>query len=402
MDGLFLVDIKEGINKSYYDLFEDLNQPVYQFSNIIEYKNIYELYVQLIRSLIIDEAITFKETHFTSDREITFQSFPNPYYGEGLAYYIKNIRQRSNWKLQMATSGTTGLPKKVYHSFPSLTRNIKMNVHRADDVWGLAYNPTHMAGMQVFFQAFLNQNAIINLFGLSRTQIFSCIQEYSVSHISATPTFYRLLLPATEVFNKVKQITFGGEKLSEGILQNLKGMFPNAKFTNVYASTEAGALFAASGDQFTISEKIKSFVKIVENELWLHESLIANSPDLQIQDGWYVTGDMVQVTSWEPLEFQFVSRKNEMINIGGSKVNPNEVEELILENTAVSDVKVFGKPNSLMGTILCADIVLQQNTLNEKDIKAFLKERLPDYKIPRIIKFVPAITITSTGKKSRV
>lgn len=402
MDGLFLVDIKEGIHRSYHDLFEDLNQPVYQFSNIIEYKNIYELYVQLIRSLIIDEAITFKETHFTSDREITFQSFPNPYYGEGLAYYIKNIRQRSNWKLQMATSGTTGLPKKVYHSFSSLTRNIKMNAHRADDVWGLAYNPTHMAGMQVFFQAFLNQNTIINLFGLSRTQIFSCIQQYSVSHISATPTFYRLLLPATEVFNKVKQITFGGEKLSEGILQNVKGMFPNAKFTNVYASTEAGALFAASGDQFTISEKIKSFVKIVENELWLHESLIANSPDLQIQDGWYVTGDMVQVTSWEPLEFQFVSRKNEMINIGGSKVNPNEVEELILENAAVTDVKVFGKPNSLMGTILCADIVLQQNTLSEKEIKAFLKERLPDYKVPRIIKFVPAITLTSTGKKSRI
>lgn len=133
--------------------------------------------------------------------------------------------------------------------------------------------------------------------------------------------------------------------------------------------------------------------------MWLHESLIANSPDLQIQDGWYVTGDMVQVTSWEPLEFQFVSRKNEMINIGGSKVNLNEVEELILENAAVTDVKVFGKPNSLMGTILCADIVLQQNTLSEKEIKAFLKERLPDYKVPRIIKFVPAITLTSTGKK---
>lgn len=123
---------------------------------------------------------------------------------------------------------------------------------------------------------------------------------------------------------------------------------------------------------------------------------------MQLQDGWYLTGDMVQIIITEPITFQFVSRKNEMINIGGSKVNPNEVEEHILENEAVTDAKVFGKPNSLMGTILCADIVLNKVTTTEKDIKVFLKERLPEYMVPRIVKFVPAIAMTDTGKKSRV
>ncbi|MBK8710848.1 MAG: acyl--CoA ligase [Niastella sp.] len=328
--------------------------------------------------------------------------YPNPYFGKSLDDYINILKKTTSWKLEMATSGTTGLPKKVVHSFSSLTRSIKINEHRKADVWGLAYNPTHMAGMQVFFQSFLNKNTIINLFGLNRSQIFSSLDEYGISHISATPTFYKLLLPATEVFKNVKQITFGGEKFSEVVQNSMRQLFPLAKFTNVYASTEAGALFAATGDHFTISDKINPFVKIVENELWIHEKLIANSSDLQLQDGWYLTGDMVQIIITEPITFQFVSRKNEMINIGGSKVNPNEVEEHILENEAVTDAKVFGKPNSLMGTILCADIVLNKVTTTEKDIKVFLKERLPEYMVPRIVKFVPAIAMTDTGKKSRV
>jgi len=402
MEGLFLVDIKEGLKKSYQDFFNDLNQPTYSFSTSINAVNIYELYVQLIRSLILEEEVQFDLKRTEKEKEGLKKIYPNPYFGKSLDDYIKILKNTTSWKLEMATSGTTGLPKKVVHSFSSLTRSIKINEHRKADIWGLAYNPTHMAGMQVFFQAFLNKNTIINLFGLNRSQIFSSLDEYGISHISATPTFYKLLLPATEVFKNVKQITFGGEKFSEVVQNSMRQLFPLAKFTNVYASTEAGALFAATGDHFTISDKINPFVKIVENELWIHEKLIANSSDLQLQDGWYLTGDMVQIIITEPITFQFVSRKNEMINIGGSKVNPNEVEEHILENEAVTDAKVFGKPNSLMGTILCADIVLNKVTTTEKDIKVFLKERLPEYMVPRIVKFVPAIAMTDTGKKSRV
>lgn len=180
----------------------------------------------------------------------------------------------------------------------------------------------------------------------------------------------------------------------------MKKIFPSARFTNVYASTEAGALFAANGNIFSLSEKNKSYVKIVEGELWIHKSVLSESSDLKLQDDWYASGDMVEVIQEVPLTFKFLARKNEMINVGGSKVNPNEVEELILKLNGVKDVKVFGKENSLMGNILCADVVSEMVT--EKEIKSFLKNHLPGYMVPRIIKFVPEIAMTATGKKSRV
>ncbi len=391
---LFVVNIGEQVSKTYDELLIDLNQPELACPSSMNTTNIYEFYLQLIVSMILDKPFQIKGVG-TSDNV-----YHNPYRFNSIDEVISRIKKNTHWQLEMETSGTTGLPKKVTHTFTSLTRNIKMNERRRADVWGLAYNPTHMAGLQVFFQAFLNKNTIVNLFGLSRDQVYEQIEKYNVSHISATPTFYKLLLPAKTVFHKVQQITFGGEKFVEGLQMEMKKIFPSARFTNVYASTEAGALFAANGNIFSLSEKNKSYVKIVEGELWIHKSVLSESSDLKLQDDWYASGDMVEVIQEVPLTFKFLARKNEMINVGGSKVNPNEVEELILKLNGVKDVKVFGKENSLMGNILCADVVSEMVT--EKEIKSFLKNHLPGYMVPRIIKFVPEIAMTATGKKSRV
>ncbi len=391
---LFVVNIGEQGSKTNDELLIDLNQPELACPSSMNTTNIYEFYLQLIVSMILDKPFQIKGVG-TSDNV-----YHNPYRFNSIDEVISRIKKNTHWQLEMETSGTTGLPKKVTHTFTSLTRNIKMNERRRADVWGLAYNPTHMAGLQVFFQAFLNKNTIVNLFGLSRDQVYEQIEKYNVSHISATPTFYKLLLPAKTVFHKVQQITFGGEKFVEGLQMEMKKIFPSARFTNVYASTEAGALFAANGNIFSLSEKNKSYVKIVEGELWIHKSVLSESSDLKLQDDWYASGDMVEVIQEVPLTFKFLARKNEMINVGGSKVNPNEVEELILKLNGVKDVKVFGKENSLMGNILCADVVSEMVT--EKEIKSFLKNHLPGYMVPRIIKFVPEIAMTATGKKSRV
>ena len=391
---LFVVNIGEQVSKTYDELLIDLNQPELACPSSMNTTNIYEFYLQLIVSMILDKPFQIKGVG-TSDNV-----YHNPYRFNSMDEVISRIKMNVHWQLEMETSGTTGLPKKVTHTFTSLTRNIKMNERRRADVWGLAYNPTHMAGLQVFFQAFLNKNTIVNLFGLSRDQVYEQIEKYNVSHISATPTFYKLLLPAKTVFHKVQQITFGGEKFVEGLQMEMKKIFPSARFTNVYASTEAGALFAANGNIFSLSEKNKSYVKIVEGELWIHKSVLSESSELKLHDDWYASGDMVEVIQEVPLTFKFLARKNEMINVGGSKVNPNEVEELILKLNGVKDVKVFGKENSLMGNILCADVVSEMVT--EKEIKSFLKNHLPGYMVPRIIKFVPEIAMTATGKKSRV
>lgn len=394
MQRLFLVNSNEDIVKSYDDLLMDLNQPTLYLRPLKDVNGLYDLYLHIIISLLHNQALSFY-----GDGAQTEIKFTNNLKLQSIDDCLEIIKTNNGWLLELATSGTTGVPKKVQHTLQTLTRNIKVSASKEQDVWGLAYNPQHMAGLQVFFQALFNKNTIVNLFGLSKNAIEENIEKYQITHLSATPTFYKLLLPASKTFDQVQQVTFGGEKYNATLELHLKATFPNAKFTNVYASTEAGALFAAKGDVFSIKESLQQLIKIVDNEIFLHQSLFSNSADLKIEDGWYATGDMVSITSDQPLSFQFVSRKNEMINIGGSKVNPNEVEELLMQLDGIVDAKVFGKPNSLMGTILCADVV--GDNLTDKDIKLYLKNHLPEYMVPRIIKFVSEIALTSTGKKSR-
>ncbi len=400
MERIFIVNEREHIKKTYEDLLKDLNKSEFNFSPIIRAADIYDLYLQVIVSILLEKEVSFDFISNGIESNQATTKIKNPYQFATIDECLTVISESTKWKLKLSTSGTTGLPKKVTHSFTSLTRSIKVGHKRANDIWGLAYNPQHMAGLQVFFQAFLNKNTIVNLFGLDRNHIFSCIKQYNITHLSATPTFYKMLLPAKESFNKVLQVTYGGERFSESLQNNMTTLFPNAKFTNVYASTEAGALFAALGNHFTISEKMKSFVRIDENELMIHRSILASADDLELENDWYATGDMVNLINDNPITFNFLSRKNEMINVGGSKVNPNEVEEIIMSMTGIVDVKVFGKENSLMGNIICADIVTESVT--EKEIKSFVKDHLPGYMVPRIIKFVAEISQTSTGKKSRI
>lgn len=395
MQRLFLVDRNQFEDKSYSDLLRDINNvdtlSVLQKSP----NNLYENYLQLILSLIYDLPWKFTNplAQLPSDlQHINFQNWNEVY---------DRVNNANYWRLILSTSGTTGVPKSVHHTFQSLTKSIKIGEHKITDVWGLSYNPQHMAGLQVFFQAFLNHNPLINLFGKTKEDIIALIAKYNISHISATPTFYKLLLPISEKLDSVNQVTFGGEKYNPMLEQQLRLSFPNANFTNVYASTEAGALFAAKGDVFQLNPSIGEKVKIKDGEIYIHHSILSQSDELTLTDGWYATGDMVEVVCENPLQFKIISRKNEMINVGGSKVNPNVVEDCILTMKGVKDVKVFGKANSLMGNILCADIVTTE-TLLDKDVKAYVKEHLSDYMVPRIIKFVSSIEMTDTGKKSRI
>ena len=101
--------------------------------------------------------------------------------------------------------------------------------------------------------------------------------------------------------------------------------------------------------------------------------------------------------------FRFKSRKNELINVGGYKVNPGEVEIAIQDIKGVRQAIVYGKANSILGNVLCADVVLEPNyKLTELDIKKVLGAQLQDFKVPRRIKFVGEISLTRTGKMKRV
>ena len=194
----------------------------------------------------------------------------------------------------------------------------------------------------------------------------------------------------------------GGEKSDEKLYQSIINIFPNAKITNVYASTEAGTLFAAKGDNFQIPIDIKDKFKVVDDELYIHSSLIGKSQTLKLDGDYYPSGDLIEWVDFKKGIFRFKSRKNELINIGGYKVNPQEIEESIRNIDGIRDVHVFGKANSILGNVLCADILREEEcSITETEIRAILKDVFQDFKIPRRIRFVESLTVTRTGKMKR-
>lgn len=412
-NALFYKDSSSNLEKSYQDLLHDIQGEAiyYRYCKSNSY---YDIFKSIILSLLMGEEVILLDADFSTDEveklvgdtALLQQSVDNPFYQgkrELTLELLFDALQHDNisWNITLFTSGTTGLPKKISHTLGSIARFVKRSEKHASDVWGFCYNPTHMAGLQVFFQALFNQNPIIRLFGLDRDMILSQIGGYQITNLSATPTFYRLLLPVSQILASVQRLTSGGEKFDAKTIAQLQTMFPNAKITNVYASTEAGTLFASQGDLFTIKESITDSVKIVDQELYLHSSLMGQSSAITLQGDWYATGDLIEVITSEPLTFKFLSRKNEMINVGGYKVNPTEVEDVIRQYPDVVDVFVYGKKNSLLGNIICCEIVRSCELVKEPLLREFLRERLQEFKIPRMMKFVEQLQTTRTGKLSR-
>lgn len=306
----------------------------------------------------------------------------------------------TGFSLELYTSGSTGLPKRVRHRLPSLTRTLKTGPHHRDSVWALAYNPTHIAGIQVLLQAFFNRNTLIDVFTLPRRAVWQRLETFGVTHLSATPTFYRLLLPAEHPLPRVRGLTLGGERSDAALLERLRAAFPSARLHNLYASTEAGTLLVAEGDVFGIHPGVEGRVKIEAGQLWVARELLAEFSGPQAAADWYATGDRVEITSEAPLRFRILGRETDWVNVGGAKVSPAEVEAALLTHPEVRECRVHGRANSVVGTLLCAEIV-SETPLDETALRAHLAARLQPHKIPRVIKRVPALALTRSGKLSR-
>lgn len=305
----------------------------------------------------------------------------------------------SGFSLELYTSGSTGLPKLVRHRFDSLTRTLRVGDRHAEDIWALAFNPTHIAGIQVLLQAFFNGNTLVDVFGLTRTEIHTRLRSQAVTHLSATPTFYRLLMPIEAPLPRLRSLTLGGERSDAALLAQLRTAFPSARLHNLYASTEAGTLLVADGDLFGIHPSVEDKIRIQDGQLWVARQLLGEFQGLDAGP-WYATGDHVEVISDTPLRFRIVGRANDFINVGGSKVDPAEVECALRAFPGIVEAKVYGRPNSVVGTLLCAEYT-SLVPLVEPNLRSHLASCLQLHKVPRIMKRVDSLAKTRTGKLSR-
>ncbi len=280
---------------------------------------------------------------------------PRSTVGESLTI-IDEIRY-SESRIGVLTSGSTGPSKIVWHQMSTMIRGIVEGERHQADVWGLAYHPAHFAGLQVFFQAVVNQNPIVRLFGLDGSDIQHAIESESISHISATPTFLRLICSLhSHVYARVSRITVGGERLDEMLRVNLARVFPNAK-CDVYASTEAGTVLLSDGESFKIPFEKLGVVKLIDGQLAIHHSLLAESFRAALEkrgslvEGFFLTGDLVEPVGNEGA-FRFLPRHDLQINVGGYKVNSLDVENALRQLSGIADTTVYGIDNSVTGVLL--------------------------------------------------
>jgi acyl-coenzyme A synthetase/AMP-(fatty) acid ligase len=413
MDKLFLAS--NHMEYSYNDLLHAINSKL-RYSRYIYVKgnDPYQIFVQVIHSILYQYPVELLDGDF-SDYELELLGLnlklvtedhllDNTKSCHDMTEIIQLIRQNKNWTISLYTSGTTGRPKKVTHTLETIARNVKVNDNFRGSIWAFCYNPTHIAGLQVFLQALFNMNSIVYAFGDRQDDLEKLIQQYHITNISATSTYYRMVLSHFQEQHKgVRYVTFGGEKYDPQFQKTVIHFFPNAKVRNIYASTEGGSLLTSSGDMFQIEEQMSSLIKVNESqELCLHRSLIGQSEHLQLQGEWYQTGDLVEKVS--DMSFRIISRRSEMINVGGYNVNPTEVEAILNQVPGVIDIAVTGRANKLTGNIIVAEVVKEAG-IDEKEltkmIKAYASEHLQSWKTPRIITFVDEIVKTRTGKKGR-
>jgi acyl-coenzyme A synthetase/AMP-(fatty) acid ligase len=409
---LFWIDNSRGLEISYNDLYEDLIKEV-EGNVYIQNQNPYLVFVSLLRNLLSQKKSIILDADFSNEELLSLgisenEIIKNKYFQSDFSNDFKSLDEifdsyninKEDLEIEIFTSGTSGKPKKVNQKLANVIRAVKVNSSLEKNIWGFAYNPTHFAGLQVFFQAFFNKNTLVYMFELDYGKAYEMFRKYGITHLSCTPTFMKMLMPnINKSLGSVSSLTFGGEKFDAKMENRISEKFPNATIKNVYASTEAGSLLRADGEFFVIPEKYKMLIKIDTNELLINRELLGKSETFILEENWYRTGDLVQFIDHE--KFRFINRKSEMINVGGYKVNPSDVEDVIRKVEGVKDVVVFGRANSIMGNVIVANIIKEEG-YEDKQLKEIIKKttglQLQEYKTPRIVNFVDSFEMTRTGK----
>lgn len=313
----------------------------------------------------------------------------------------------------IATSGTTGVPKLVRHNLETLCRTVKRNQKFK---WGLFYSLSRFAGLQVFLQSFLSRSLLI--FTDPNSSLETCVQLFlqnGCNALSATPTMWRkILMCDIGVQEGLLQVTLGGEVADQLILSALRKQFPSARITHIYASTETGVGFSVNDGRAgfprdylddppeTVEIRVDNndhlmLKPAIRQQVYVGEGSVSNV------DGWVDTGDIVKMSGDR---FYFLGRDKGCINVGGNKVYPQEVEEVLRSCPNISDACVKGIKNPFMGFLVLAEVVkVEQCFLSEKNIEAeiitFCRQHLESYKVPAIIDFVDSFFTSDAGKLKR-
>lgn len=320
------------------------------------------------------------------------------------------LQNRKSPGLVLFTSGSSGKPKAVVHDFSKLLEKFIEKRPSFITLNFLLFD--HWGGLNTLLYGLSNTCLIV--IPTERTPEYICnlIESHKVELLPTTPSFLNMILLSKAYvgknLNSLRLITYGAETMSESTLKNILIKFPGIELRQTYGMIEVGVLRTKSKSPDSLWIKLGGDgykLRIVDNKLQIKANsamlgyLNAESPFTD--DGYMITGDLVEVDGeW----IKILGRDSDLINVGGQKVYPAEVEEALLEYPGLIDAVVFGEKNTLLGMVVCANIILNSG-IDEAaariGIRKHCVERLQPYMVPVKLNFVDIIEQSSRLKRIR-
>jgi long-chain acyl-CoA synthetase len=312
--------------------------------------------------------------------------------------------------LVLFSSGSTGKSKAALHNFEFLLKKFTQPRHTFVTLTFLLLD--HIGGINTLLYTLANTGTIVSIESRLPDDVCRAIEQHRVELLPTSPTFLNLLL-LSEAYRRhdlssLKRITYGTEVMPQHVLQRLREILPQVELQQTYGLSELGILRSKSKSPDSLWIKVggEGFeTKIVNHMLWVRANSAMmgylNAPSPFDEDGWFNTGDAVEV---DGEYIKILGRTSEIINVGGQKVYPVEVESVLLAMPNVGDVAVTGEHNPITGqTVVAYFNLLSPEPLPQfrKRMREFCRERLAAYKIPSRVELVMEEQYSQRYKKMR-
>ena len=314
----------------------------------------------------------------------------------------------------MFTSGTSGPPKMVAHSLEGLTGAIKPpSPGEEPPVWATFYDIRRYGGLQILLRALLGEGSMAITSPSEPMDAFlGRIAAVGVTHLTGTPSHWRRLLMTPGAAVAPRYVRLSGEIADQAVLDALKARFPGVPIGHAYASTEAGV-------GFEVNDGLEGFpaafvgrpgpveLRILDGSLQLRSGRAASGyvgggEALADDAGFVDSGDMVELRGER---YHFVGRRGGIINVGGLKAHPEEIEAVINRHPAVRMSRVRSRRSPITGAIVVAEAVLNTPAADAAALKAEIlaecRASLAPYKVPASVTFVEALALNANGKLER-
>ena len=322
---------------------------------------------------------------------------------------IENLFRQNHAGLVLFSSGSTGKPKAMVHDLDTLISSFEAKKPRKLNML-LFLLFDHIGGINTLLNILATLSTAIIPRQRNSDEICALIEKYKISVLPSNPTFLNLILMSNAHkkydLSSLKMITYGTEAMSESLLARLKATFKKVKFLQTFGTSETGILNTSSKSSGSTYIKLNDAeYKIVNGELWIKSKTqilgYLNADMSAFEDGWFKTGDLVCL---DGEYLKIVGRLKELINIGGKKALPSEIESVIMELENIADCVVYGEQNAITGQSVSCDVVLKSDMAKDelkKLIRSTCASKLERYKIPSKINVVEKIAFTNRFKKVR-